>query len=110
MNYSFPLLSIGCVGEPGVRLIDEGEVVITATETGEERLVGESIGAHSGEVTQPTESVGAKHVGDCNKFGWNGWLPSRAWQIGCDDVVKATHLEGFWSPGIADKGRLRLHF
>jgi hypothetical protein len=24
MNYSFPLLSIGCVGEPGVRLMDAG--------------------------------------------------------------------------------------
>jgi hypothetical protein len=53
INYSFPLLSIGCVGEPE----DEGEVVddvlapvgemallrAIATETREEHLVGESI-------------------------------------------------------------------
>jgi hypothetical protein len=59
MNYSFPLLSIGCVGEPGVRLMDDGKAVddvlapvgemaslrTIATETGEERLVGESTGA-----------------------------------------------------------------
>jgi hypothetical protein len=31
-----------------------------STETGEERLVGESIGTHSGEVFQPTECVGTK--------------------------------------------------
>jgi hypothetical protein len=33
-------------------------------QTGEERLVGKPIGVRSGEVTQPTESVGTQHVSD----------------------------------------------
>jgi hypothetical protein len=65
--------------------MDEGEVVNDVlgndchTETGEERLVGESIGAHSGEVTQQQESVDTQHVSDWADIatgldGMNGYL------------------------------------
>jgi hypothetical protein len=88
MNYSVKVLSIGCVGEQGVRLMDEGEVVddvstpvgemaslrTIATDTGEE-----SIADYSGEVTQPTESVGTKHVSDRalqqDRMAWLVTLP-----------------------------------
>jgi hypothetical protein len=68
------------------------------TETGEERLVGESIGAHSSEVAQPTESVGDEHVSDradiATGSDGNGWLrvPSR---VANRIPAKAAHLEGF---------------
>jgi hypothetical protein len=64
-----------------------------ATETGEERLVGESIGR---EVSQPKESVGTKHVSDRADTAKGsdemvGFLPVRG-EFDAKDVGKATHL------------------
>ena len=68
-------------------------------ESGEQRFVGKSAGAHSGEVAQPSESACAKHVDDwpdtaAGTDGFVGHL-SVSSEADAEDVSEASHLEGF---------------